>query len=375
MNGGAEAVAPLVGRLRMQEHEVRVLSYAAATSSFASMKVAPDRVLDEISFTTCRSEVDHFDPHVVVTGTQFQDKEHPITLEQQLWKMAGERGIKSIAVLDTWGNYLQRFSDLDERGGIVGKLTHLPAAIAVMDKYAKESMARLGFPRGIIAVTGNPYFNRVNLEMANLPRTTRVEVLAKPVFTNAGFDPKKMTIVFFSDSWADCPNIGFTEKSVLQSFLRIANEVAEKIGKINVIVRPHPFRNRDAAEAFDIETPNLAKVLHNPITARGSNPENTYSMEQLLASVNLAVGTFNNPLVTARIARVPAVHWVPGYSILGTNGQDLYSFLHRRDITSKITDRATLMGAIIGLADGIVLQNPMPNVAGAIDAVIRLVEQ
>ncbi|MDD5096568.1 MAG: hypothetical protein PHC52_13920 [Syntrophales bacterium] len=172
-----------------------------------------------------------------------------------------------------------------------------------------------------------------------------------------------------SDSMDSYPDIGFTEKSVLQSFLKAIDDLAKNAGiKINVIVRPHPFRGGDAAEAFNYETLNLRKVLHNPVSARGSDPENNYTMEQLLYAADLVVGTFNNPLITAKICGRPVVHYLPGIN----PKYEFQKFMSDQGLSTRVTQEGMLSVVLEGILGGRIMQKSMDSVHGAIDRVAAL---
>jgi len=374
-NGGAEAVAPVVLRLREKGSDVRVLSYAAATATFRAMKIEPDRILDGVFGVECAAEMAAFRPATVLTGTQVQDDKHPITLEQMLWGMGKAVGVRSVAVLDTWANYIQRFSDLEiVPGGLqISHLSRLPDKIAIMDEFARARMLELDFPASVLEVTGNPYFEYIAGRFASLSPATREELLARPVFSP--FRKYEKLVVFFSDSMDSCPDIGFTEVSVLRSFLKVLDSIAGGIGLPNVIVRPHPFRNSDAGEAFACETPNLAKVLHNPITARGADPANDYTMEQLLYSADIIVGTFNNPLETAKICgKDNVISYVPGMN----PKYDYQSYLNEQGLTTRVFSEEGLAPvlekalAFFPYGDGLLGQKRMESTSGAADNVIKL---
>ena len=167
------------------------------------------------------------------------------------------------------------------------------------------------------------------------------------------------------------PDIGFTEKSVLQSFLKTVDGIAKQTGmKLNIIVRPHPFRNENAKGAYECETNNIVKVFHNPITAKGFDPDNFYSMEELLYSVDLVVGTFNNPLITAKLMGKPVISYQP-------NLNEEYNFqyyLHEQGLVTKVTEEKTLGEAVTGLLNGGIVQRTMEAARGATDRIIELLK-
>jgi hypothetical protein len=378
MNAGAEVLAPLVKRLGATENAItRVLSYRAATRSFKAMGIEPYKELETASMNKCKRAFNAFKPTTLVTGTQVQDKDHPVTLEQMLWFVARKRNIKSIAVLDTWDNYIERFSDLvpstDGNKLTIKKRTelkHLPTQIAIMDEFAKKEMLRLGFSEDVLAVTGSPYFEHVLTEAEKLTPETRKQLLEKPVFSL--FDKDGKLIVFMSDNIEGFyPDIGYTEKSVLQSFLKSMDVLAERTGiKLNILVRPHPFRNENAKEAYECETGHLSKTFHNPVTSRGNDRANEYSMEELLHSADLIVGTFNNPLITAKIMGKPVLSYQPDLN-------DKYNFqyyLHEQGMVTKVTDENKLGQAVIDLLNGKIIQKSMEAMKGAGDRIIKLLQ-
>ncbi|MFA5412723.1 MAG: hypothetical protein WC350_05250 [Candidatus Micrarchaeia archaeon] len=370
MNGGAEAVAPVANRLSDKGIQCRVLLHGAAEKNARDFKAAD--VLAAVSIKGCREIVARYKPTAILTGTQVQDKDHPRTLEQLLWQAGREAGAKTVAVMDTWGNEVQRFSDLDVSSptplsAIAAPLARTPRIITVLDAYQEKIMLGLGFQPETLRVTGNPYFEKVAAEFARLSPATREALLAKPVFSPLGKSGK--IVVFMSDSMSDYPDMGFTETSVLQSFLRAVDELARTTGMaINVIVRPHPFRNQDAAGAFNCETPGIRKVLHNPVSARGSEPQNDYTMEQLLHAADLVVGTFNNPLITAKICGRPVVHYLPGIN----PKYDFQQFMSDQGLSTRVAQEGMLSVVLEGILRGRISQKSMGSVEGAIDRVIAL---
>jgi len=383
LTAGGEALTPIVKRIKKTAMtRAYVLAHKAGFKSFDAGGIrfsnqADNLHLEKISPKICRKIIMSRNPTSILTGTQVQEKEDEQTLEQMLWQAAKERGVKSIAVLDTWENYIERFSDLkplaDGNRLTIKKgteLRYLPDTIAVMDEFAKKEMMKLGFPEGILAVTGSPYFEHVLSEAEKLTPETRRQFLERPVFSE--FEDSGKTIVFMSDSIESFyPDIGFTEKSILHSFLKVTDEVAKDTGmKINVLVRPHPFRNENAREAYECETGHIKKVFHNPITARGKDPANEYSMEELLYSADLIVGTFNNPLITAKLMGRPVIN----YQLNMNRKYHFQDYLSKQDLTTKVTREQKLDEAIIGLLNGDIIQKTLEAAKGATDRIIGLLE-
>lgn len=383
MNAGAEVTSPVAKALKERGALVHVVSYGAATNVFKQFGLPPDSIIeksgsnrDEIS-THLNSEVrrilGEFNPDVVLTGTQLQDSDHRITLEQILW-FSGRR---SVAVTDTWINYNERFSDLvpGSNRQIVSGTTrkYLPTVITAIDQFAFDQMVALGFDPSTLAVTGNPYFEYVLTVGAGFSDSDKQALVEKPVFSSFTKDAK--LVVFLSDSIETAyQDIGFTEKSVLASFIQ---GVVSLDCPVNVVVRPHPFRGANAKDAFDSSVPSISKakfVLHNPASARGSDPANDYPIELLLAAADVVVGTINNPLITAAVLRAngnsPAViQYTPE---LSDAKYRFYAFLADRGITSEVLCESDLAPMLNDALSGSLRQANFAPSAGAIDRIIDL---
>lgn len=383
MNAGAEVTSPVAKTLKERGALVHLVSYGAATSVFKQFGLPPDSIIeksgsnrDEIS-THLNSEVKRilgeFNPDVVLTGTQLQDADHRITLEQILW-FSGRR---SVAVTDTWINYNERFSDLvpgSNREIVPGTTRkYLPNVITAIDRFAFDQMVALGFDPSTLAVTGNPYFEHVLTVGAGFSDSDKQALVEKPVFSS--FTKGATLVVFLSDSIETAyPDIGFTEKSVLASFIQ---GVVSLDCPINVVVRPHPFRGANAKDAFDSSVPSSSKakfVLHNPASARGSDPANDYPIELLLAAADVVVGTINNPLITAAILRSSGnsptvIQYTPGISDAKYR---FYAFLADRGITSEALNEFDLARMLNSTLNGSLRQANFAPSVGAIDRVIDL---
>lgn len=384
MNGGAQAISPAANRLG--QRAVVLLAGAAGSnaSDFERKPIVLPRIskvpglggkpllFPPVSPALCREIMERRGFASVLTGTQVQEIDYPNPLEHMLWKIAKKMGIQSVAVMDSHANELQRFSNLDlsapsPRSAITGPLTHLPDKIAVVDEYQRDLMLGLGFPADVLAVTGNPFFEKVAEDFGRLSPNTRAQLLRKPVFSN--FHPDGKVVVFMSDTTVSYPDLGFTEKNVLQSFLKALDRVAEMTGiKINLIIRPHPVRYADAEEASEYETPHVVKVMHNPKIAEGKRLENEYSEMELYRIADLVVGTFNNTLMASRICGVATLAYLPGLNPKYT----FQRILRDKGIITEVSDEARLAEALVQALAGGLVQQPMEFVQGATDRVISL---
>lgn len=132
--GGANSVIPVAKALMQRGEDVMACVEGPARDMFAKHTIALGT---------------YSDPSVVLLGTSGGESiEKRVTRE-----MRGRAPM--LAVLDFWSNYWQRFSSLG-----IKDFAYLPDVVCVMDAVAKEEMIAEGFPSEVIAITGNPHFDR-----------------------------------------------------------------------------------------------------------------------------------------------------------------------------------------------------------------------
>jgi hypothetical protein len=156
-------------------------------------------------------------PKLVLTGTSAKPK-----LDLALWSHARANNIPTVAVLDHWMNYSERFADEQ------GSYRSAPDAIAVMDEVAYREMAASGCPTERLVVTGQPAFD----EFTNLT-PEREQQLRHLSLRELGVDEGEMLLVFASD-----PRAGRS----LQLFLDAAQKSSMRLpNRLQVIVKLHPL--------------------------------------------------------------------------------------------------------------------------------------
>jgi len=386
-NAGGELLSIMKKRLLGIGTEVRAISYAGATQGFKKFGIEPDVVLTPVekdrgeegrmqwvvkTEAEIARNIADFRPTSLLTDTYVQDNEHLLAVEHITYQLAKNRGILVVSVLDSWGNYSARFSDLrlplsSDKLEIATPFTHMPDRIAIMDGYAMEKMLAEGFDPRLLVVTGQPYFEYVAGVGKRMPLDIRQQIYAKPAFSH--FDPEGKLIVFISDVVSNYyPQIGYTEYDVLQEFLYAANALVTHGQKVNVIVRPHPFRpGRDKNAYEETHVPLLiGKAFHNPTNKEDPN---YYTIEELLRAADLVVGTFNHPLFTARCLGTPVISYQPGLQ-----GADFQAVTNERGITTLVTDEKEIELVMMKILAGIIVQNQMEFLEGAIDRVIELLQ-
>lgn len=203
----------------------------------------------------------------VLTGTSW-----PSPLEHEARAMARAAGIRSIAVVDHWVNYTQRF----ERGG----LRILPDTIWVADEYAL-AIAREAFPQVEVVQQSNTYLQQQVAQVAPLPASGDVLVLLEPA----------------NDNWGrDSPG----EFQALDYL--VANLAALGVPPgTRLRLRPHP---RDAAGKY------AQWLARHPFAALDASA----SLGEALSCARWATGLETNALVVALAARRQAVSTLPPWA-------------------------------------------------------------
>ncbi len=149
--GGAEVLAPVARLLARRGFETAVLARGHARERFRRHGVA--------SFLAGRIPRDcggiflRHAPDVVITsasGLPWVDMS-----EKHLWEEARARRVPSIAFLDQWQNYAERFSGTGE----AEKLRYLPDLVNCIDGIGKEEMIGEGFDARRLRPLGHPYLS------------------------------------------------------------------------------------------------------------------------------------------------------------------------------------------------------------------------
>ena len=158
----------------------------------------------------------------VLCGTSWQSD-----IECRAIELSRASGKRSVAFLDHWVNYQERFV----RGGI----RHLPDEIWVGDAYAK-ALAGNEFPDTPIRLLQNPYFADIRLEVANL----------KNQHACVERNNDALAVLFVCENisehaalqYGDPRYWGYTEFDAIEYFFRKIAALGTPIS--SVVIRPHP---------------------------------------------------------------------------------------------------------------------------------------
>lgn len=137
--GTAAAFVPIAAALSPV-----VFAYPSAVPVFARSGLGHTAIS---TFGEARRRLEALRPDWLITGTSLDVED-----DSRWWVWARARGVPSVAFVDQWVNYVERFT-LDAR---VLPPAALPDRIAVVDTLASGRLTDAGLPRERIVVTGTP---------------------------------------------------------------------------------------------------------------------------------------------------------------------------------------------------------------------------
>lgn len=162
-------------------------------------------------------------------------------LERQAIKLGKKQGKKTVAFLDHWVHYKERFEEID--GSVI-----LPDEIWVGDKHAKL-IAEAVFPNISVKLQINPYLEDLRIDLSKID--------TKKIST------KKVLILYICEPLRDHAYLkygnerhwGYTEEDALKYFLKNIKFLHLDIESITI--RPHPSEKLDKYHWVKALAPDL----------------------------------------------------------------------------------------------------------------------
>ena len=127
---------------------------------------------------------EHTVPDAIITGSSPRHNMSLNSPEGLAISLARSKGIPSLAVLDYWGMYKERFCS--ENGMLNQSL--IPDALCALDLNCKKDLISLGIPSEQIHITHNPWLDRVSkvacsdkILNKNLGKNFRAAFISQPL--------------------------------------------------------------------------------------------------------------------------------------------------------------------------------------------------
>ena len=229
--GGANAIKPLITPLKLKGYDVIVKGDGPA------LNILPDVVRFNGDTDALIKELR---PNFVITGTSAADM-----TEKKLKKSARENKIQTMAILDHWVNY-NRFTPYScnelRENKRYNELEFLPDYYIVMDEYAKEEAVKECIPADIIYPLGNPHFEAVRQELAQIDSSKlRYDLVGN----------KEKLVVWGSEPYIEDYGHGME----LESLKDVVNLTPKNW---QLVIKPHPRETENKFSEF-----NHIKIARN----------------------------------------------------------------------------------------------------------------
>ena len=179
-------------------------------------------------------------PDLIITGTSSDD-----FTEKYLWMAAKRKGIKTIALIDSWVNYAVRFSQYSLCDMPINPkydLKYLPNYIFTIDNFSKQEMLKVGIPEERIYVTGQPHLEYIKNCILEVP-----DEEVKSYRQKIGCLNNTKLVVFasdnISDSFSDTDNglfWGYNEKTIFPYVYEGLSMAQLRGEQFVLLIRPHP---------------------------------------------------------------------------------------------------------------------------------------
>lgn len=236
---------PVIRLLQAQPNwEVAVLGYSHALARFAKKGIGCNEIapVQKDDFLLLDSHA----PDLLITSATSMPCED--MSEKYLWQHAKQRGIPSLAFLDQWQNYSERFSDSPG----LGHLAYLPDWINCLNEIGRKEMALEGFDENRLVAFGHPYLSSLKHDLP-LINEARLKTM---LHVSAG----DKVVLFVSEAIREyCGDTrGYDQYQVLDYLLSNFTKVKEPL---KILVKLHPKDNLSSfqtlAKKFETLSPQF----------------------------------------------------------------------------------------------------------------------
>lgn len=236
------------------------------------------------------SLLQRYQPSLIISGSSPAKGPSPETPEQYAIIEGRRLGIPTVAVLDFWGMYHERF--VVQNGGVTEAL--LPDVLCVLDTRCQKDLLALGVPPSRMRVTHNPWLDQTVQEACDPPGPSsllegkgglRVVFVSQPLAEMSG-----------SRSWL------YDQEQAFNFFLHALPVSLERPHL--VLICPHPGEHPERWEKARIQERSDVEVV--VIGERGA---------AILAHADMVTSSHSTLLYEALYYGTPVVSLRPGNSV------------------------------------------------------------
>ncbi len=307
--GSANVLIPVIRQMQRQRGlRPVVAACGVATRSMTHLKIRHHSIrsdspgADRMYRAACRL-ISHTQPDLLVMGTAWGP-----SLDKALLGQASQRGIPSLAVVDNWFFFREKFTDPETGNWLI------PDVIAVPDHHALESAVAAGVPRKRLAVTGHPHLEGILGQLGNKTQKISAQRLRRQWLGRRKSRGQLLLFIseaFCRDAGPKTPHYrGYTEIDALEGIAQAAEQFgAQEANRIKIVVKLHPSQQRSAFRPGAHASRQRIKVVSQVPT-----------LAALLAA-DWVVGMASNLLIEAALTDKPVVSFQPtqgrGHPFLG----------------------------------------------------------
>lgn len=297
--GGISSLEPLIAPLQ-DIGEVELWLHPLSVSVYRGSC----RVISTFANGDVHAALRAANPDIIITGTSMD----PDSIDKLVIDAAWHLGIPSIAFVDFWSNYIERFTH-------PGGTQIFPDLIATIDDTARTEMVAAGVPEALIEIVG-------------ITRPTPAPAPKKP-------DPAAFSLLFISQALAEVyggaaacrARLGYTQHDAFALLEAALPAFEASLGrKIDLSIRHHP------KEA--VWQPATPHRLVNDLPAH-----------DCLAGADLVAGMNGSLLIDALFMKRPVVSFQPGLigpdCFMPSRQGHVPLVSHAKDALSALTGAAT----------------------------------
>lgn len=296
--GSVQAILPVLHRLDSDpDYQLTVILPEATRSLFEQFGI-PVQVFDEAGFSLdAEGYVDkllrlHY-PDLVLSGSSPAKSIPPETPEQFMTWVARRHAIKTLAVLDFWGMYKERF--FDSEGRLDNRL--IPDRLCLLDNQSREQLIKLGLKQKHMVITHNPWMDQVVSELNNLSQGSNL-------LSGCG-----LNVLFVSQPLRETKDIHarpYDQESILSGILAAIQQAQLDGSKHHVLIWAHP--SEDSDRWLDIGKWQCPGIDIRVVEERGA---------AILAHVDLVVTSHSTVVYEALYYGTPCISFRPGGDVAG----------------------------------------------------------